>query len=94
MMIRAHHKSAIRTERRFAGVATLEDKVLSISLICREHGLSRNTVRRFYCATDAAELFALPASAAPGFWTSSQSFSTHVSTTDIPPLPFSTKNFR
>uniref|UniRef100_UPI003975E1AC ISL3 family transposase n=1 Tax=Rhodococcus rhodochrous TaxID=1829 RepID=UPI003975E1AC len=67
-MIAARQKNALlteRTERRFADVTALKGQGLPISAICRELGLARNTVRRFYRAADVTELLGAPRAGRP-----------------------------
>nr|WP_244213156.1 transposase [Rhodococcus ruber] len=54
-----------RTTRRFAQVAALKAEGLSIAAICRELGLARNTVRRFYRPTEVDELLGAPRAGRP-----------------------------
>lgn len=56
---------AERTKRRFAQVAALEAEGLSIAAICRALGLARNTVCRFYRATEVDELLGAPRAGRP-----------------------------
>lgn len=67
-MIAARQKNTLlteRTEQRFADVVALEGQGLPISAMCRELGLARSTVRRFYRANDATELLGAPRAGRP-----------------------------
>ncbi len=46
---------AARTKLRFEAVTTLKDEGMGIRMIVRQHGLARETVRRFDYATSVDE---------------------------------------